>query len=165
VRIDDLIGRLEKAAEALRGGGYLDATRVSFLALSDRLPFVEKVEIVSSAYRQLEMFKRGAVGPKPVSIFYSPKYLRWRVSVGFPPIPFWTLVWRGILYRSLAYYVKGGELYVKYDERRREAVKYLSQRAGFHILDVPERQLRSMAIAMREASLRRFVKIMKGKNG
>lgn len=165
MRIDELIGRLEKAAEALRGGGYLDAAPVSFLALSDRLPFVEKVEIVSSAYRQLEMFKRGAVGPKPVSIFYSPKYLRRRVSVGFPPIPFWTLVWRGILYRSLAYYVKGGELYVEYDERRRDAVKHLSQRAGFHILDVPERQLVQMSVALRADRLRRFINAMRGKYG
>jgi len=165
VRIDELIGRLEKAAEALRGGGYLDAAPVSFLALSDRLPFVEKVEIVSSAYRQLEMFKRGAVGPKPVSIFYSPKYLRRRVSAGFPPIPFWTLVWRGILYRSLAYYVKGGELYVEYDERRRDAVKHLSQRAGFHILDVPERQLVQMSVALRADRLRRFINAMRGKYG
>ena len=165
MRIDELIGRLEKAAEALRGGGYLDAAPVSFLALSDRLPFVEKVEIVSSAYRQLEMFKRGAVGPKPVSIFYSPKYLRRRVSVGFPPIPFWTLVWRGILYRSLAYYVKGGVLYVEYDERRRNAVKYLSQRAGFHILDVPERQIMQMSAALRADRLRRFINAIRGKYG
>jgi len=165
VRIDELIGRLEKAAEALRGGGYLDAAPVSFLALSDRLPFVEKVEIVSSAYRQLEMFKRGAVGPKPVSIFYSPKYLRRRVSAGFPPIPFWTLVWRGILYRSLGYYVRGGELYVEYDERRRDAVKHLSQRAGFHILDVPERQLVQMSVALRADRLRRFINAMRGKYG
>ena len=165
MRIDELIGRLEKAAEALRGGGYLDAAPVSFLALSDRLPFVEKVEIVSSAYRQLEMFKRGAVGPKPVSIFYSPKYLRRRVSVGFPPIPFWTLVWRGILYRSLGYYVRGGELYVEYDERRRDAVKHLSQRAGFHILDVPERQLVQMSVALRADRLRRFINAMRGKYG
>lgn len=165
MRIDELIGRLEKAAEALRGGGYLDAAPVSFLALSDRLPFVEKVEIVSSAYRQLEMFKRGAVGPKPVSIFYSPKYLRRRVSAGFPPIPFWTLVWRGILYRSLGYYVRGGELYVEYDERRRDAVKHLSQRAGFHILDVPERQLVQMSVALRADRLRRFINAMRGKYG
>jgi hypothetical protein len=165
VRLDELIGRLEKAAEALRGGGYLDAAPVSFLALSDRLPFVEKVEIVSSAYRQLEMFKRGAVGPKPVSIFYSPKYLRRRVSAGFPPIPFWTLVWRGILYRSLGYYVRGGELYVEYDERRRDAVKHLSQRAGFHILDVPERQLVQMSVALRADRLRRFINAMRGKYG
>jgi hypothetical protein len=165
VRIDELIGRLEKAAEALRGGGYLDAAPVSFLALSDRLPFVEKVEIVSSAYRQLEMFKHGAVGPKPVSIFYSPKYLRRRVSVGFPPIPFWTLVWRGILYRSLGYYVRGGELYVEYDERRRDAVKHLSQRAGFHILDVPEHQLVQMSVALRADRLRRFINAMRGKYG
>jgi hypothetical protein len=74
-------------------------------------------------------------------------------------------VWRGILYRSLAYYVRGGELYVQYDERRRNAVKYLSQRAGFHILDVPEQQLRSMSAAMRAESLRRFIKIMRGENG
>ena len=165
MRIDELIGRLEKAAEALRGGGYLDAAPVSFLALSDRLPFVEKVEIVSSAYRQLEMLKRGAVGPKPVSIFYSPKYLRMRVSAGFPPIPFWTLVWRGILYRSLGYYVRGGELYVEYDERRRDAVKHLSQRAGFHILDVPERQLVQMSVALRADRLRRFINAMRGKYG
>ena len=165
MRIDELIGRLEKAAEALRDGGYLDSAPVSFLALPEKSPFVEKFEIVSSAYRQLEMFKRGAVGPKPVSIFYSPKYLRRRVSVGFPPIPFWTLVWRGILYRSLGYYVRGGELYVEYDERRREAVKHLSQRAGFHILDVPERQLIQMSAALRADRLRRFINAMRGKYG
>jgi hypothetical protein len=165
VRIDELIGRLEKAAESLRGGGYLDSAPVSFLAIPENSPFVEKFEIVSSAYRQLEMFKRGAIGPKPVSIFYSPKYLRRRVSAGFPPIPFWTLVWRGILYRSLAYYVKGGELYVEYDEKRRNAVKYLSQRAGFHILDVPERQLMQMSAALRADRLKRFINAMRGKYG
>lgn len=165
MRFDELIGRLEKAAEALRGGGYLDAAPVSFLALPEGSPLVEKFQIVSSAYRQLEMFKRGLIGPKPVSVFYSPKYLRRRVSVGFPPIPFWTLVWSGVLYRSLAYYVRGGELYVEYDERRRNAVKYLSQRAGFHILDVPERQLLMMSASLRAASLQRFVKAMRGEYG
>jgi hypothetical protein len=165
VRFDELIGRLEKAKEALSGGGYLDVAPVSFLALPDRSKLVEKVEIVSTAYRQLEMFRRGLIGPKPLAIFYSPKYLRRRVSVGFPPIPFWTLVWRGILYRSLAYYVRGGELYVEYDERRRDAVKHLSQRAGFHILDVPERQLIQMSAALRSDRLRRFINAMKGKHG
>jgi len=165
VRIDELIVRLEKAAEALRGGGYLDVAPVSFLALPAGSKIVEKVEIVSTAYRQLEMFKRGLIGPKPVSIFYSPKYLRRRVAVGFPPIPFWTLVWSGLLYRSLAYYVRGGELYVEYDERRRNAVKYLSERAGFHILDVPERQLVQMSAALRADMLRRFINAMRGKYG
>ena len=165
MRFDELIGRLEKAKEALRGGGYLDSAPVSFLALPEKSPFVERFEIVSSAYKQLEMFKRGLIGPKPLAIFYSPKYLRRRVSVGFPPIPFWTLVWRGILYRSLAYYVRGGELYVEYEERRREAVKHLSQRAGFHILDVPERQLVQMSAALRADRLRRFINAMRGKYG
>jgi hypothetical protein len=165
VRIDDLILRLEKAAAALRGDGYLDLAKVSFLALADDGERVERIEIVSSAHRQIEMFKRGLVGAKPAPVPYSPKYLKWRISKGFPPTPTWTLVQRGVLYRSLGYYVRGGELYVEYDERRTNAVKYLSMRAGFHVLDVPKPHLKAMAAAMRAASLARFVMIMRGKYG
>jgi hypothetical protein len=165
VRIDDLIARLEKAADALRGGGYIDVAPVSFFALADNGRRVERVEIVSSAYRQIEMFKRGLIGPKPAPVPYSPKYLRWRISKGFPSIPYWTLVNRGVLYKSLAYYVRGGELYVEYDVRRANAVKYLSLRAGFHVLDVPKPHIKSMAAALRAASLQRFVKIMRGAYG
>jgi hypothetical protein len=165
VKFDELIVRLQKAAEALSGGGYLDLAPVSFFALKEDGGRAEKIEIVSSAYRQIEMFKRGLIGPKPAPVPYSPKYLKRRISKGFPPVPYWTLVWRGVLYKSLAYYVRGRELYVEYDERRRDAVRYLSRRVGFHVLDVPQRQLLAMSAAFRAASLQKFVEIMRGRYG
>jgi hypothetical protein len=165
VRIDELIGRLEKAIEALRGGGYIDVAPVSFLALTNNGKHVERIEIISSAHRQLEMFKRGLVGAKPAPVPYTRRYLRWRISKGFPPTPSWTLVKSGLLYKSIAYYVRGGELYVEYDARRAEAVRNLNELAGFHVLDVPQPQLLAMSAALRAASLQRFIKAMRGANG
>jgi len=165
VSIDALIGRLREAVKALRGDGYLDTNKVSFIALSRSGGSVERVEIVSSAYRQIEMMKRGLVGPLPAPIPYSPRYLRWRIRKGLGSTPTWTLVRRGVLYRSLGYFVKGGELYVEYDTARKNAVRYLSQRAGFNVLDVPKPMLAEMAKAMHAVRLQRFVDAIRGSYG
>lgn len=163
--IDALIGRLQAAAEALRGDGYLDSNKVSFIALRPSGDGVERVEIISSAYRQIEMMKRGLVGPLPAPIPYSPKYLRWRIRKGLGSTPTWTLVRKGILYRSLGYFVRGGELYVEYDSSRKAAVRYLSQRAGFNVLDIPGDMAAEMAKAVHALRLQRFVEAIRGGYG
>ncbi len=73
----------------------------------------------------------------------------------------WTLVRTGVLYRSLGYYVKGGELYVEYDKSRKAVVKYLSQRAGFHVLDVSKNNLIEMAARVQARRLLNFIDILK----
>jgi predicted ATPase len=65
----------------------------------------------------------------------------------------------------MGYYVKGGELYVTYDKSRKAAVKYLSQRAGFHVLDVSRSNLIEMAARIQARRLINFIDIMKGRYG
>jgi hypothetical protein len=163
VKIDDLIARLQKAADALRGGGYIDAAPVSFLALPKGQDVVDVFEIKTTAYRQIEMMQEGLLGRQPTAVPYSDRYYDWRLEVGFPPVPTWTLVKSGLLYRSLGYFVKGGELYVEYDKRRAEVVRALSEIAGFHVLDMPKSMVRDMANTLHKLRVKRFKEAMYGK--
>jgi len=165
VRIDALIRRLQDAVNALRGDGIPEIGTVSFNALPPNGQKAERVEIVSSAFRQIETMKKGLIGAKSVPIPYSERYLKWRIKKGLDPTPTWTLVRTGVLYRSMGYYVKGGELYVTYDKSRKAAVKYLSQRAGFHVLDVSRSNLIEMAARIQARRLINFIDIMKGRYG
>ncbi len=165
MRIEDLIKRLQAAVRALRGEGIVDVGVVSFKALPSNAPRVENVEILSSAYRQIETMKRGLIGARSVPVPYSQRYLKWRIKKGFDPVPTWTLVRSGVLYRSLGYYVRGGELYVEYDKSRRLVVKYLSQRAGFNVLDVSRENLIEMASRFQARRLKTFIEAMKGSYG
>jgi hypothetical protein len=162
VRLEALIQRLQKAVNALKGEGIIEIGVVSFKALSPSSQVAEDVEILSSAYRQIETMKRGLIGYRSVPIPYSQRYLRWRIKKGLGSTPTWTLVRTGVLYRSMGYYVKGGELYVEYDKSRRLAVKYLSQRAGFHVLDVSKDNLIEMASRFQARRLMNFIQILKG---
>jgi len=165
VRIDDLIARLKKAADALRGDGYIDAARVAFLAVPKGDDVVDVFEITTTAYRQIEMMQVGLLGREPTAVPYSDRYYDWRLEVGFPPVPTWMLVKSGLLYRSLGYFVKGGELYVEYDKRRAEVVRALSEIAGFHVLDMPKAMVRDMANALHKRRLKKFKEAMYGKGG
>jgi hypothetical protein len=162
VRIEALIRRLQKAVNALKTEGIIEVGVVSFKALAPTSWVAEDVEILSSAYRQIETMKRGLVGYRSVPIPYSQRYLRWRIKKGLGTTPTWTLVRTGVLYRSMGYYVKGGELYVEYDRSRSLAVKYLSQRAGFYVLDVSKDNLIEMASRFQARRLMNFIQIMKG---
>jgi hypothetical protein len=161
VRIEALIRRLQEAVNALRGDGIPEIGVVSFKALPPNGQKVEQVEIVSSAFRQIETMKKGLIGAKSAPIPYSARYLKWRIKKGFDPTPTWTLVRTGVLYRSMGYYVRGGELYVTYDKSRRAAVKYLSQRAGFHVLDVSRANLIEMAARIQARRLKTFIDILR----
>ena len=163
MRIDDLITRLQKAVDALRGGGYIDAAPVSFLAVPKGEDMVDVFEIKTTAYRQIEMMQAGLLGRQPTAVPYSDRYYDWRLEVGFPPVPTWTLVKSGLLYTSLGYFVKGGELYVEYDKRRAEVVKALSEIAGFHVLDMPKVMVRDMANTLHKVRIKRFKEAMYGK--
>jgi hypothetical protein len=165
VRIEALIRRLEEAVSALRGDGIPEIGVVSFKALPPNGQKAEREEIVSSAFRQIETMKRGLIGPRSAPIPYSARYLKWRIKKGLGTTPTWTLVRTGVLYRSMGYYVKGGELYVEYDKSRRMAVKYLSQRAGFHVLDVSRANLIEMASIIQARRLKAFIDIMGGRYG
>ena len=165
MRIETLIRRLQDAVNALRGDGIPEVGVVSFKALPPNGQKAEQVEIVSSAFRQIEIMKNGLIGAKSAPIPYSERYLKWRIKKGFEPTPTWTLVRTGVLYRSMGYYVKGGELYVTYDKSRKAAVKYLSQRAGFHVLDVSRSNLIEMAARIQARRLINFIDIMKGRYG
>jgi hypothetical protein len=161
VRIEALIRRLQDAVNALRGDGIPEIGIVSFKALPPNGQKAEQVEIVSSAFRQIETMKKGLIGAKSAPIPYSERYLKWRIKKGLGSTPTWTLVRTGVLYRSMGYYVKGGELYVTYDRSRRSAVKYLSQRAGFHVLDVSRVNLVEMAARIQARRLLNFINILK----
>jgi hypothetical protein len=165
VRIEALIRRLQDAVNALRGDGIPEIGVVSFKALPPNGQRAEEVEIVSSAFRQIETMKKGLIGAKSAPIPYSERYLKWRIKKGLGSTPTWTLVRTGVLYRSMGYYVKGGELYVIYDRSRRAAVKYLSQRAGFHVLDVSRVNLIEMAARIQARRLKTFIDIMRGRYG
>ena len=161
MRIEALIRRLQDAVNALRGDGIPEIGVVSFKALPPNGQRAEQVEIVSSAFRQIETMKKGLIGAKSAPIPYSERYLKWRIKKGLGSTPTWTLVRTGVLYRSMGYYVKGGELYVTYDRSRRVAVKYLSQRAGFHVLDVSKTNLVEMAARIQARRLLNFINILK----
>jgi hypothetical protein len=161
VRIEALIRRLQDAVNALRGDGIPEIGVVSFKALPPNGQKAEQVEIVSSAFRQIETMKKGLIGAKSAPIPYSERYLKWRIKKGLGATPTWTLVRTGLLYRSMGYYVKGGELYVTYDKNRRAAVKYLSQRAGFHVLDVSRVNLIEMAARIQARRLQNFIDILR----
>ncbi len=161
MKIETLIKRLRAAVQALKGDGIIEIGVVSFKALPPNAPRVENVEILSSAFRQIETMKRGLIGARSVPIPYSQRYLKWRIKRGFDPVSSWTLVRTGVLYRSLGYYVRGGELYVEYDQSRRLVVKYLSQRAGFNVLDVSRENLIEMASRFQARRLKTFIEIMK----
>jgi len=165
VTIDALIERLQNAVQALRGEGTIDTSKVSFIALRPSGDVVERVEIISSAYRQIELFKKGLVGPAPAPIPYSPKYLKWRIKKGLGSTPSWTLVARGILYRSMGYFVRDGELYVEYDKSRKKAVDVLSRRVGFHILAITNDAAIEMSKAINAIRLKRFVEALRGEDG
>jgi hypothetical protein len=162
VRIEALIRRLQKAVDALRAEGIIEIGAVSFKALPPNGQKAEDVEILSSAFRQIETMKRGLIGARSVPVPYSQRYLKWRIKKGLGSTPSWTLVRTGVLYRSLGYYVKGGELYVTYDRSRKLVVKYLSQRAGFHVIDVSKDNLIEMASRFQASRLQNFVQILKG---
>jgi len=161
VRIEALIRRLQDAVNALRGDGIPEIGVVSFKSLPPNGQRAEQVEIVSSAFRQIETMKRGLIGAKSAPIPYSERYLKWRIKKGLGSTPTWTLVRTGVLYRSLGYYVKGGELYVTYDRSRKAAVKYLSQRAGFHVLDISRANLVEMAARIQARRLLNFINILR----
>jgi len=162
VRIEALIRRLQKAVDALRAEGIIEIGTVSFKALPPNGQKAEDVEILSSAFRQIETMKRGLIGARSVPVPYSQRYLKWRIKKGLGSTPSWTLVRTGVLYRTLGYYVKGGELYVTYDRSRKLVVKYLSQRAGFHVLDVSRANLIEMASRFQARRLRNFILTLKG---
>jgi hypothetical protein len=161
VRLEALIRRLQEAVNALRDEGIIEAGVVTFKALVGNSPRAEDVTIISSAFRQIETMKRGLIGAKSAPVPYSVRYLRWRIKRGLGSTPTWTLVRTGVLYASLGYYVRGGELYVEYDRSRRLAVRYLSQRAGFYVLDVSRENLIEMASRFQARRLKRFIEILR----
>jgi hypothetical protein len=165
VRIEALIRRLQEAVNALRGDGIPEISVVSFKALPPNGQRAEQVEIVSSAFRQIETMKKGLIGAKSAPVPYSVRYLKWRIKKGLGSTPTWTLVKTGVLYRSMGYYVHGGELYVTYDKSRQAAVKYLSQRVGFHVLDVSRANLIEMAARVQARRLKTFIDILRRGHG
>ncbi len=165
MRIEALIRRLQDAVSVLRGDGIPEIGVVSFKALPSGAQRAEQVEIVSSAFRQIETMKKGLIGHRSVPVPYSERYLRWRIKKGLGATPTWTLVRTGLLYRSLGYYVRGGELYVEYDKNRKLVVKYLSQRAGFNVVDVSRDNLIEMAARFQARRLQTFIDILKGRYG
>jgi hypothetical protein len=146
--------RLQKAVAALKGDVELDTQEFSFIAYPNK-----SFTIQTNAYRQLQRFLLGRIGERERQIPYSERYLRWRQRVGLPGTT-WTLVKTGILYSTLRYVVKKGELFVEFSDERKVAVRGLNLTAKFHVLKPTPQEVREMASEVARKRLVGFIQAL-----
>lgn len=136
-----LINKLKETAEILKKAeGQLDENEVSYLTINGRQ------NIKTNAYRQIERFQRYYLSKRQFKVPHKSKnYQAKKRSLGMPA-DFWTLVYTGILYRTLRYKVKGGALYVEYDDSREIVANHLKRLSGLDdLLQVTEKEAKEMA--------------------
>lgn len=153
-----LIERLQKAVQALTGDVQLDERQFSFPAYQNNT--LQQLTIQTNAYRQLQRFLSGRIGSQAKEIPYSEKYLRWRQKVGLPGRT-WTLVKTGILYQTLKYTIKKGELYTEYSDARKNAIKSLNETARFHVLNPTKEEIKDMTKEIALKRLSKFIEAFK----
>ena len=153
--------RLQKAVLALSGDIELDRQAVSFPAY--RSGSLLRVTIQTNAYRQLQRYLLGRIGAQNKEVPYSDRYLRWRQKVGLPGRT-WTLVKTGLLYSTLRYVIKKGELFAEFSDERKEAVRGLNETVRFKVLRPSEDEVKDMATEIAKKRLANFMKALQKKN-
>jgi hypothetical protein len=153
--------RLQKAVSALSGDIELDRQEVSFPAY--RSGSLQRVTIQTNAYRQLQRYLLGRIGAQSREVPYSDRYLRWRQKVGLPGKT-WTLVKTGLLYSTLRYVIKKGELFAEFSDERKEAVRGLNETVRFKVLRPSEDEVKDMATEIAKKRLANFMKALQKKD-
>ena len=153
--------RLQKAVLALSGDIELDRQEVSFPAY--RSGSLQRVTIQTNAYRQLQRYLLGRIGAQSREVPYSDRYLRWRQKVGLPGRT-WTLVKTGLLYSTLRYVIKKGELFAEFSDERKEAVRGLNETVRFKVLRPSEDEVKDMAAEIAKKRLANFMKALQKKD-
>jgi len=157
----DLQERLRKAVFALSGDIELDRQEVAFPAY--RSGSLQQITIQTTAYRQLQRYLLGRIGAQSREVPYSDRYLRWRQKVGLPGKT-WTLVKTGLLYSTLRYVIKKGELFAEFSDERKEAVRGLNETVRFKVLRPTDDEVRNMATEIAKKRLANFMKALQKKN-
>jgi hypothetical protein len=157
----DLQERLRKAVFALSGDIELDRQEVAFPAY--RSGSLQQITIQTTAYRQLQRYLLGRIGAQSREVPYSDRYLRWRQKVGLPGKT-WTLVKTGLLYSTLRYVIKKGELFAEFSDERKEAVRGLNETVRFKVLRPTDDEVRNMASEIAKKRLANFMKALQKKN-
>ena len=157
----DLQERLRKAVSALRGDIELDRQEVAFPAY--RSGSLQQITVQTNAYRQLQRYLLGRIGAQSREVPYSDRYLRWRQKVGLPGKT-WTLVKTGLLYSTLRYVIKKGELFAEFSDERKEAVRGLNETVRFKVLRPSEDEVKDMATEIAKKRLANFMKALQKKN-
>jgi len=157
----DFQERLRKAVSALSGEIKLDRREVSFPAY--RSGALQQLSVQTNAYRQLQRYLLGRIGAQSREIPYSDRYLRWRQKVGLPGKT-WTLVKTGLLYSTLRYVIKKGELFAEFSDERKEAIRGLNETVRFKVLRPTEDEVKDMATEIAKKRLAMFMKALQKKN-
>jgi len=157
----DFQERLRKAVSALSGEIELDRREVSFPAY--RSGSLQQLSVQTNAYRQLQRYLLGRIGAQSREIPYSDRYLRWRQKVGLPGKT-WTLVKTGLLYSTLRYVIKKGELFAEFSDERKEAIRGLNETVRFKVLRPTEDEVKDMATEIAKKRLAMFMKALQKKN-
>ena len=158
---DDFRERLQKAVSALSGEIELEGREVSFPAY--RSGSLQQLIVQTNAYRQLQRYLLGRIGAQSREVPYADRYLRWRQKVGLPGKT-WTLVKTGLLYSTLRYVIKKGELFAEFSDERKEAVRGLNETVRFKVLRPTEDEVKDMAIEIAKRRLAVFMKALQKKD-
>jgi len=157
----DFQERLQKAVSALSGDRELDKQEVSFPAY--RSGSLQQLSVQTNAYRQLQRYLLGRIGAQNREVPYSDRYLRWRQRVGLHGKT-WTLVKTGLLYSTLRYVIKKGELFAEFSDERKDVVKGLNETVRFKVLRPTEDEVKDMATEIAKKRLTNFMKALQKKN-
>jgi len=158
---DDFQERLRKAVSALSGDIELEEREVSFPAY--RNGTLQQLIVKTNAYRQLQRYLLGRIGAQSREVPYSDRYLRWRKKVGLPGKT-WTLVKTGLLYSTLRYVIKKGELFAEFGDERKEAIRGLNETVRFKVLKPTDDEVKDMATEIAKKRLLNFIKALQKKN-
>jgi len=157
----DFQERLRKAVSALNGDLELDRREVTFPAY--RNGSLQQLLVQTTAYRQLQRYLLGRIGAQSREVPYADRYLRWRQKVGLPGRT-WTLVKTGLLYSTLRYVIKNGELFAEFSDERKEAIKGLNETVRFKVLRPTDDEVKDMATEIAKKRLANFIKTLQKKD-
>ena len=120
--------------------------------------------IKTNAYRQIRRFYDYKLSPKLVKVPHKSKeYQRRKAKFGMKN-EYWTLVFAGVLYKTLRYKVKNGALYAEYDDSREVVLQALKQRSLLNDLIHPtKKEAKEMAMAYYRSILQKFIEVWQRK--